>query len=594
MKQPNPAPANSSRPTAEAGVEVTLVHGIKTNGFSTWNDTLLVLRAVGLSCRQHRYREFHGPALLAFVRVACWPWAVFAASLPLCTVPSSAAFLIVPVQIAAWLPAVLALACVGLALWVAFYEEWDWHVEDRPRAFWDRTLLAVTVLVVLGVFFISAGAAVLDEGLALSAANRLFLASWAGLVVVIFVSERRIHRWWSEQLSGPRPSYSFPHRCAMLLSIVAVAPPLLVFGLIAWVCDGLGINWWVVYCLYLTALVALAGLEAYDRRSAAVTRFTQCFRPGPNRPLLARRAILAHSMGTYVAVQGLVRADLDSQAEHVILLGSPLRCWFDWVLLLHPTRPWRTQRGSAERIGRVRNEVGRRDRLIRLLSLLPPQFDLGSAGYSGFSRSYVHTVYRGPRGCVVCEAPCLACVQNVVHEGEHSSAFLTRGHAVREWVPYLLGFEVEGYNDFYQACLELTRVAHSAGALWSGVPSTEPLPPDVALCLEPLISAVCEARPGFTEAEGPLSQESVSERFEAMLRRATFPASWGQLPTRDRADWLQRLRARFCIELARVFTSGAIALTETPDPDPEYARFVIPIEAWVACSERVLPVYGLT
>lgn len=436
-----------------------LVHGIRTNGHTTWRDADRVLSAAGFDCRLLRYREFHGP--LAFLRVLCWPWALAAALVPLLLLTGND-----------WVVAIAAISCYLTAACVGSCEEFDWNLppDGGPpartlfrtqlrslsiSAVWLGLVALLVVLFVVSVCWIS------GEVKRVLWPVGLFFGAWVLFVRAIWHSEFSTWVWWDGQLPRERQPH-FPRPVRWMLFLTLVVPLILVPScLLGWLPAG-GWVWWLGVVGYAVVLLISGAVEASLRRSSAVDRFLQRYpecsqialENNQPRPI---HAVIAHSMGTVVSIGGLLRSfDMGPLAAFVILAGSPLPRRYDWSPLFDTGRRLGAARHRRERVHQLRNEVGGHDWIVWLTSVNLYPRELGGAGISGFLDPGFHTVQTSHASCDRCTDCCTAVAQNVVRpNAEHSSVFLTSRSVIHTWLPFLSGHDVDLFSAFVDACVEL-------------------------------------------------------------------------------------------------------------------------------------------
>jgi hypothetical protein len=134
--------------------------------------------------------------------------------------------------------------------------------------------------------------------------------------------------------------------------------------------------------------------------------------------------------------------------DRIVLVGSVLPVHFAWETIFAR---------DENRINAVRNEVGKRDgvlRFVRRINFLVKY--LGLSGLTGFagSENLIHNV-QNPWG------PCRSCNDNIgaakIHNVElreftHSEVFLREQHVRNLWLPFLWGLSPQEFLDWLILC----------------------------------------------------------------------------------------------------------------------------------------------
>jgi hypothetical protein len=207
----------------------------------------------------------------------------------------------------------------------------------------------------------------------------------------------------------------------------------------------LSVWWWLALSL-VTVLLSF-GLRNV-RRNAALKKFKimldETIGPG-DRPHL-----VAHSFGTFLTGSILTHYP-NVTLDNLILVGCVLPTNFAWKTLLD-SNPFAFRR--------VRNEVGKKDIVVKLASMISLFTGLGGAGVWGFADDdgMVHTVHSPHNECARCTGLVVAKVHNVaLPTFGHSDAFLGPGYAATFWLPTLWGIASAEYAEFIDLCLKATR-----------------------------------------------------------------------------------------------------------------------------------------
>lgn len=173
-----------------------------------------------------------------------------------------------------------------------------------------------------------------------------------------------------------------------------------------------------------------------------------------------RPHLIAHSFGTVLSA-ALLRAWPFVRMSRMIFAGSALPARFDWDSML-------TQ--DPEKFYDLRNETGGKDWVARLAGVAGHLgFDLGDAGWAGFSGSGIHTLAGPLLRCRLCPADGEQGRKARVHnapltEFDHHSMFASRRHVTDVWLPFLWGFSPRDYLEFLELCQQV-RELYAEGAL---------------------------------------------------------------------------------------------------------------------------------
>jgi pimeloyl-ACP methyl ester carboxylesterase len=203
--------------------------------------------------------------------------------------------------------------------------------------------------------------------------------------------------------------------------------------------------WWL-------ALAAIAVMLSFAlrnlRRAKAIRNFKtmldKTIGPG-DRPHL-----IAHSFGTYLT-GSILTTFPNVKLDNVILVGCVLPANFGWKTILAD---------NPLAVRRVRNEVGKKDIVVRLASMVSLFTGLGGAGVSGFLDDdvVVHTVGSPHNECARCSSLVSAIVHNVsLPTFGHSDTFLGEGYAASFWLPTLWGIPASEYAEFIDLCVTAAR-----------------------------------------------------------------------------------------------------------------------------------------
>lgn len=156
--------------------------------------------------------------------------------------------------------------------------------------------------------------------------------------------------------------------------------------------------------------------------------------------------IIAHSLGTYFFAEAL-RRRAEVRADRIVLTGGVINEDWDWAGLM-------VRKPSA--FAAIRNEVGRRDRIARMASILAHLINgFGRSGYLGFRESdIVHTIPDPNTDCKrCCKGGVITPVHNVVSEySGHSDSFIGPGYAAFYWLPFFWDIQPEEYRQFREMC----------------------------------------------------------------------------------------------------------------------------------------------
>lgn len=200
--------------------------------------------------------------------------------------------------------------------------------------------------------------------------------------------------------------------------------------------------------LFIGALVFLAYLATYYRRTRAFNRMLEQASPHTSRALQTRTHLIAHSFGTYLTGRALQERP-DFYVGRVVFIGCVLPREFPWATLQAPSV------GDGRKFLEVRNELARRDLVVCAAWLMSPLIrGLGIAGFSGFTDSsgQIHDLSNPNTTCTSCILAPVS-IHNVHSEYlGHSGTFVTSGYAETYWLPFLWGIEPTEYHQFLKYC----------------------------------------------------------------------------------------------------------------------------------------------
>lgn len=556
-------------PTRQSATsKIYLVHGIRTNGCETWQGSEPVYRALGFVVEMVRYREFHGPALLAFLRVLLWPWVILAFLAPL-NLP----------ELGVWFNPGYSFASAALAFCVLWFQQWDWF---RSGGHEQRVIRDWPLVIALAVSLAALGFAVAWYGFDMwKPYKRLaFCIGWFAFITNVTVAEILTFRWWD---TPPyiNPAKSFPKHLTLVITISLIGPLAFVVG---WF-DGPTWCWWLI--TYWLLLLFLALREARHRRHIIIDRLVRRLGPAGKR-----RHLIAHSMGTYAAVHGLIRGD--HTFDSVVLIGSPLPRQFEWTPLLY-RETVDQQKGLDERVSRVRNEVGGLDSIVWLIGLAPYPRDLGGGGIWGFQSSTTRThkvQIGGSVSCSLCNGPCRGAFQNIFRQHwQHSSAFLHRRHAIREWGPLCLGYDAELSRRLCDLCVE-GKAFEPARAYVEWTANVQN-PPQLSDELAEFVEHVWLSQWKCLEGPGRVARLNTLQLAVRDLLRSDS-SNDGQ--TWSENEWVileSRLKVPITLLFAVFVAAAHKTLERDDDPKTGVAAFLLPPAALSAAWDKTLPLRRL-
>jgi hypothetical protein len=326
------------------------------------------------------------------------------------------------------------------------------------------------------------------------------------------------------------------------------------------------LTWWLLLgstikaCIagpvLFVGIVVAGGWEASRRRRRAIDQAKSLI--GGGCASAKEPHLIGHSLGTFLTGH-VLREDPAIKLGRIVFLGSLLPREFDWEEVLPPAR----DRPAFEQL---RNEVGGRDRAVRLAAALG-QYGLpfGDAGLVGFTGESIHTCRSGLLRCRKCDKEGWVHVHNIrLPHADHSSAFLHTEHARTFWLPYIWGIEPSEHDvlvtvcqraAFAYDCGDHSTRNHQADILkrrrWRWCVADGPLgkrlweilfvrfgclssalPPDVRRTLSPWFTQRREAVEETYRRLSDLLASEVADAFEALSRYILLPrASLTELRT---------------------------------------------------------------
>lgn len=395
---------------------VLMIHGINSSG--QWREGVRkVLEVYDYECASISYRDYFGAGA---TKIYFWPWALLFGSVLIWSTTD----LHVTAVLWGTFAIVAVFACACELYWSAF--------RATPIL-----LLQVTVCLAVAIW-----ASWIDP-------SRGDLILWVGTAACVAILEV------SEQ------SESGSVRSALLFSPVIACLAALIAGIVWMLVQQAG---WLALGPILLALTVSGFCEpvyrhnrvcrkVYDRISRLV---------GGREP----PHVIAHSLGTLM-IGSVLKKYPGLHLDHLILLGCVLHEEFPWADLLHEGR---------QGVVRVRNEQGRKDRVVKLaglarsLSLGLAKWPLvgsvtravwsnwreipGIAGVVGFRSppDRIHSLKDEFAGCAQCEVSTVPIHNVLLTDFDHSTFADGALHAWNLWVPFLGGYVQADYTDLMRSC----------------------------------------------------------------------------------------------------------------------------------------------
>jgi hypothetical protein len=228
---------------------------------------------------------------------------------------------------------------------------------------------------------------------------------------------------------------------------------LIMFWLYAYQSQIGGLVFWGGTLLSFIASLIIGRKEAKRRRSDTLDRIVKDLTRHLSPMHAYSPSIIAHSFGTHLIGKALLKQP-HITVDRVILTGAVLPKSYEWEKLVEePTR-----------VNQVRNEMGKKDRIVCLAGLVGwlIRDHIGNAGLKGFNKNsqIIHTS-KGPFGeCKECEnLKKAACIHNIpIEYFTHSDHFIDVRYARTFWLPFLWGFQPSEFKEFLDACGDVAKL----------------------------------------------------------------------------------------------------------------------------------------